>query len=116
MVICFYGRQDEGAATRAAKLDKAEGQLDFREEATVLHNKVCLQDRHTGLKCIPHDWDNPGNIAGKAQNLIYCAESQVSGHARHLAPGVLWLRRHARQAWTYYHHTVLCREAAGESL
>lgn len=37
-VLCVC--QDEAAATHAAKLDKAEGQLDFREPADVLHNKV----------------------------------------------------------------------------
>ncbi|KAK9908428.1 hypothetical protein WJX75_007688 [Coccomyxa subellipsoidea] len=32
--------QDDAAATHAAKLGKADGQLDFREHARVLHNKV----------------------------------------------------------------------------
>ncbi|EIE21613.1 Methionyl-tRNA formyltransferase [Coccomyxa subellipsoidea C-169] len=32
--------QDDAAATHAAKLEKADGQLDFREHAIVLHNKV----------------------------------------------------------------------------
>lgn len=32
--------QDDAAATHAAKLEKADGQLDFREHAVVLHNKV----------------------------------------------------------------------------
>ena len=38
----LYICQNEGAATRAAKLEKAEGHLDFGEDATVLHNKVGL--------------------------------------------------------------------------
>ena len=47
MLRCCRALQDEAAATHAAKLEKAEGQLDFRQEACVLHNKVgCL-----------HAWD-----------------------------------------------------------
>jgi methionyl-tRNA formyltransferase len=34
--------KDEEKATHAAKLEKAEGLLDFREEAVTLHNKASL--------------------------------------------------------------------------
>ncbi len=34
--------QDDAAATHAAKLEKADGQLDFREDAVVLHNRVSV--------------------------------------------------------------------------
>ena len=53
---CFLC-QDEGAATHAAKLTKAEGQLDFQEEATVLHNKV-------GLHC----WDARATLEVRMQD------------------------------------------------
>ncbi len=34
--------QDEAAVSNASKIEKAEGQLDFREGARTLHNKVCV--------------------------------------------------------------------------
>ena len=33
--------QDEAAVSHASKIEKSEGQLDFREGARTLHNKVC---------------------------------------------------------------------------
>lgn len=47
--------QDDAAATHAAKLEKADGQLDFRKDARVLHNKVSLLCSHcSSMVCVCH--------------------------------------------------------------